>query len=50
MRDGTRTRGEPERERENWRQLLLLGESEMYKLLRGERKEEKTRAAGVGFL
>ena len=37
-------------ERENWRQVLLLGESEMYKLLRGERKGEKTRAAGVGFL
>jgi hypothetical protein len=38
-----------QRERENRRQLLLLGESEMNKLLR-EEEREKTTATGVGFL
>jgi hypothetical protein len=39
-----------QRERErNWEQLLLLGESEMYKLLREEERERMT-ATGVGFL
>jgi hypothetical protein len=42
VRDRTRTGSEPEGEREgeNREQLLLLGESEMYKLLREEEREK----------